>query len=67
MLCSIAAPRTLLVWTDDAIARGFRGQIREEFQLLTFVQDGLITGFPAGSRFGTSHFAINCPIVLRLD
>jgi hypothetical protein len=57
----------LFTWTDDAIDKGFRGQIREEFQLLTFVQDGLITGFPAGTPFGTSHFSINCPIVLRLD
>jgi hypothetical protein len=57
----------LFTWTDDAIDKGFRGQIREEFQLLTFVQDGLITGFPAGAAFGSSHFSINCPIVLRLD
>jgi hypothetical protein len=56
----------LFEWTDDAIDRGFRGQIREEFQLLTFVQDGLITG-PGGAAFGTSHFSINCPIVQRLD
>jgi hypothetical protein len=57
----------LFTWTQDAIDKGFRGQIREEFQLLTFIQDGLITGFPAGTKFGTSHFSINCPIVLRLD
>jgi hypothetical protein len=57
----------LFTWTNDAIDKGFRGQVREEFQILTFVQDGLITGFPAGTAFGTSHFAINCPIVLRLD
>ena len=57
----------LFTWTDEAIEHGFRGQVREEFQILTFAQDGLITGFPAGTRFGTSNFAINCPIVLRLD
>ena len=57
----------LYSWTDDAINQGFRGQLREEFQILTFVQDGLITGFPAGTPFTTSHFSINCPIVLRLD
>ncbi|MDX6459584.1 MAG: hypothetical protein QOE55_3281 [Acidobacteriaceae bacterium] len=57
----------IFTWTQDAIDKGFRGQIREEFQLLTFKQDGLITGFPAGTKFGTSHFSINCPIVLRLD
>ena len=56
----------LFEWTPDAISRGFRGQIREEFQLLTFVQDGLITG-PGGAPFGSSGFSINCSIVQRLD
>jgi hypothetical protein len=56
----------LFEWTPNAINQGFRGQVREEFQILTFVQDGLITG-PNGAPFGSSGFAINCPIVLRLD
>jgi hypothetical protein len=56
----------LFEWTQDAIGQGFRGQVREEFQILTFVQDGLITG-PGGKTFGTSGFSINCPIVQRLD
>jgi hypothetical protein len=56
----------LYEWTPDAISRGFRGQLREEFQILTFVQDGLITG-PGGAAFGSSGFSINCPIVQRLD
>jgi hypothetical protein len=56
----------LYEWTPDAISRGFRGQMREEFQILTFVQDGLITG-PGGAAFGSSGFSINCPIVQRLD
>jgi hypothetical protein len=56
----------LYEWTPDAISRGFRGQMREEFQILTFVQDGLITG-PGGTAFGSSGFSINCPIVQRLD
>ena len=56
----------LYEWTPDAISRGFRGQPREEFQILTFVQDGLITG-PGGATFGSSGFSINCPIVQRLD
>ena len=56
----------LFQWTDDAINQGYRGQLREEFQILTFVQDGLITG-PGGAAFGSSGFAINCPIVQRLD
>ncbi len=56
----------LYEWTEDAINNGYRGQLREEFQILTFVQDGLITG-PGGAAFGSSGFSINCPIVQRLD
>ena len=56
----------LFEWTKDAIDNGFRGQVREEFQILTFVQDGLITG-PGGAPFGSSGFSINCPIAQRLD
>ncbi len=56
----------LFEWTKDAIENGFRGQVREEFQILTFVQDGLITG-PGGTPFGSSGFSINCPIAQRLD
>ena len=56
----------LYEWTQDAINQGFRGQLREEFQILTFVRDGLLTG-PGGKKFGSAGFSINCPIVLRLD
>jgi len=56
----------LYSWTEDAINRGYRGQLREKFQILTFVQDGLITG-PGGASFGSSGFSINCPIVQRLN
>lgn len=56
----------LFEWTQEAIDKGFRGQLREEFQILTFVQDGLLTG-PGGKKFGSFGFSINCPIVIRLD
>lgn len=56
----------LFEWTQNAINNGYRGQVREEFQVLTFVQDGLITG-PGGGAFGSSGFSINCPIVQRLE
>ena len=56
----------LYAWTNDAIEKGYRGQLREEFQILTFVQDGLITG-PDGGPFQSAGFSINCPIVQRLD
>jgi hypothetical protein len=45
----------LFEWTQDAIDQGFRGQLREEFQILTFVQDGLITG-PAGKNLRELRF-----------
>jgi hypothetical protein len=53
-------------WTQDAISKGYRGQLREEFQILTLVQDGLLTA-PGGAPFTTSGFSINCPIVQRLN
>ena len=56
----------LYAWTQDAINSGYRGQLREEFNVLTFAQDGLLTG-PGGAAFGSAGFSINCPIVLRLD
>src|SRR6266567_677311 len=56
----------LFEWTADAINKGYRGQVREEFQILTFAQDHLITG-PGGGRFGSSGFSINCSIVQRLN
>jgi hypothetical protein len=56
----------LYEYTPETINSGFRGQLREEFQILTFVQDGLLTG-PGGAKFGSAGFSINCPIVQRLD
>jgi hypothetical protein len=57
----------LYTWTDEAIAKGYRQQLREEFQILTYAQDGLITGASATKPFGSAGFSINCPIVQRLD
>jgi hypothetical protein len=56
----------LYEWTPDAVSKGYREQLREEFQILTFVNDGLLTG-PGGKPFGSAGFSINCPIVIRLD
>jgi hypothetical protein len=57
----------LYTWTDEAISKGYRQQLREEFQILTYAQDGLITGASATAPFGSAGFSINCPIVQRLD
>jgi hypothetical protein len=57
----------LYTWTDEAISKGYRQQLREEFQILTYAQDGLITGASSTEPFGSAGFSINCPIVQRLD
>jgi hypothetical protein len=56
----------LFQWTPDAVSRGYRGQLREEFQILTYVQDGILTG-PNGAKFGDSKFIVNCPPIQRLN
>lgn len=51
-------------WTKDAIKRGYRSRIIDEFQYLGLVHDGWITG--AGGRpFGSTGILVNCPIVMR--
>jgi hypothetical protein len=57
----------LYTWSQDAINQDFRGQLREEFNILTFVQDKLLTGASMEKPFGSAGFSINCPVVLRLD
>jgi len=52
-------------WTQEAIDRGYRGRMTEEFQILGFVERGFITG-PGGEPYGSSGIIINCPIVSRL-
>ena len=53
-------------WTQEAIDKGYRGQLREEFQLLQLAAAGLLTG-PGGAKFGSTGIIINCPPVLRLN
>lgn len=53
-------------WTPAALASGYRQQLREEFQILTYVQDGLLTG-QGGKPFGSTGIINNCPIVERLN
>jgi hypothetical protein len=56
----------LYEWTAEATGKGYRGQLREEFQILTYVRDGILTG-PGGSKFGDSKFIVNCPPIQRLN
>jgi hypothetical protein len=52
-------------WTADAIAKGYRARVTEEFQILGLAVRGHITG-PGGSPYGSSGIIVNCPIVQRL-
>jgi hypothetical protein len=52
------------VWTDKAIASGFRSRVTEEFQILGLAKNGFITG-PGGAPYGSTGIIVNCPIVHR--
>jgi hypothetical protein len=51
-------------WTPNAIRRGYRSRLIDEFQLLEFVRRGHVTG-PNGARYGSVGIRVNCPIVHR--
>ena len=53
------------VWTDDAVNKGYRSRLIEEFQILGVAQQGWITA-PGGTPFGSTGIIVNCPIVQRL-
>lgn len=52
-------------WTQDAVAKGYRSRLIDEFQYLSMVQQGFITG-PGGKKYGSTGIIVNCPIVARL-
>lgn len=51
-------------WTQDAIDNGYRSRLIEEFQILSFAEQGWITG-PGGNPYGSVGIIVNCPIVFR--
>jgi hypothetical protein len=51
-------------WTAEAIDSGYRARLNEEFQILTLVEAGFITG-PGGTDYGSIGAIVNCPIVFR--
>lgn len=51
-------------WTREAIDKGYRSRVIEEFQILALVEGGFITG-PGGAEYGSVGVIINCPIVFR--
>ncbi|MCE2516702.1 MAG: hypothetical protein J4F41_02465 [Alphaproteobacteria bacterium] len=52
------------VWTDEAISKGYRSRMTEEFAILGMVEKGHITG-PDGSDYGSIGMVVNCPIAFR--
>jgi hypothetical protein len=52
------------MWTEEAVRRGYRARVNEEFQILGLAEDGWITG-PMGMPFGSTGIVVNCPIVFR--
>ncbi len=52
-------------WTKEAIDLGYRARVIDEFQILTLVADGWITG-PDGKPYGSTGIVVNCPIIERL-
>jgi hypothetical protein len=51
-------------WTQEAIDLGYRSRLTDEFRILGFALQGWITG-QGGTRYGSSGFIVNCPIVFR--
>src|SRR6266849_232128 len=56
----------LYEWTEDAIDKGYRGLLTEEFRILKLARDGYITG-PNGAPFGSAGPVIVCGVAARLN
>ncbi len=56
----------LYEWTEDAIAKGYRGLLTEEFRILKLARDGYVTG-PNGAPFGSAGPVIVCGVAARLN
>ena len=52
-------------WTEKAINLGYRARVIDEFQILSLVRDGWITG-PDGKPYGSTGIVVNCPVLERL-
>jgi len=53
-----------VVWTEEAIANGYRSRVTEEFFILGLVQRGWVTGL-GGGEFGSVGIIVNCPVMFR--
>ena len=56
----------LYEWTDEAIRKGYRGLLTEEFRILKMARDGYITG-PNGAPYGSAGPVIVCGVAARLN
>lgn len=56
----------LYEWTEEAIEKGYRGLLTEEFRVLKLVRDGYLTG-PGGAPFGSAGPVIVCGVAARLN
>jgi hypothetical protein len=56
----------LYEWTPDAVEKGYRGLLTEEFRILKLARDGYITG-PNGAPFGSAGPVIVCGVAARLN
>ena len=56
----------LYEWTDEAIEKGYRGLLTEEFRILKLARDRYITG-PNGAAFGSAGPVIVCGVAARLS
>jgi hypothetical protein len=52
------------VWTKEAIEKGHRSRLTDEFAILGMAQRGFITGLD-GKPYGSVGFVVNCPIAWR--
>lgn len=53
-------------WTEEAIEKGYRGLLTEEFRILKLARDGYITG-PNGAPYGSFGPVIVCGVAARLN
>jgi hypothetical protein len=53
-------------WTAEAIEKGYRGLLTEEFRILKLARDGYITG-PGGAPYGSFGPVIVCGVAARLN
>ncbi len=52
-------------WTKEAIDKGYRARVRDEFEMLGLVKQGWMTG-PEGKDYGSTGILIDCAVAMRL-